>query len=119
MAVRALCAELTDAVVYEPASALLQATDTIARMFDEPSERPTNPADRAKEKFDEFRMHAEVAAVFEAARKFDARILPKLDPETARDVQRTIGRLEKAKLSDLPVIAPESAPDAARLLTLP
>jgi len=94
-------------------------------MFDDrdensrPDERPTDPADRAREKTDAFRMHAELAAVFEAKRKFDAQILSGLDADVARDVQRTIARLEKAKVPDTPVIAPESAADAARLLTLP
>src|SRR5687768_2648632 len=64
-------------------------------MFDDPEETPAersiNPADRAREKFDEFRMHAELAAVFEGCRKFDAQILPTLDPDIARDIQRTIG----------------------------
>ena len=92
-------------------------------MFDDPEETPAersiNPADRAREKFDEFRMHAELAAVFEGCRKFDAQILPTLDPDIARDIQRTIGRLEKAKSADLPLVPPESAPDAARVLNLP
>jgi hypothetical protein len=92
-------------------------------MFDEPEESPAeraaDPAERAKEKFDEFRMHAELAAVFEGPRKFEARILPKLDPEVAREVQRTVAKLEKSKLADTPVIDPASAPEALRLLTLP
>jgi hypothetical protein len=93
-------------------------------MFDEPddespAERPSDPADRAKEKFDEFRMHAELAAVFEGNRKFDAQILPKLDPEIAREVQRTIARLEKAKSADSPLIPPPADADAAAVLNLP
>jgi hypothetical protein len=92
-------------------------------MFDEPEETPeehgVKPADRAKDKSDEFRMHAELAAVFEAVRKFDAHVRPNLDPAIARDVQRTIGRLEKAKSADHPVLPPTSAADAAALLMLP
>ncbi len=91
-------------------------------MFDEPTESPqehsSDPARRALEKADEFRTHAERAAVFEGSRKFDAQILPKLDAGIARDVQRTMGMLEKAKLPDLPVISPEAAGDAARILDL-
>ncbi len=92
-------------------------------MFDEPNEespaeRSTDPADRAREKLDEFRMHAELAAVFEAHRKFEARLNTRLDPDLARDVQRTIAALEKARLPDVPIIAEASAPDAARLLKL-
>jgi hypothetical protein len=92
-------------------------------MFDEPSdepiERPLSPADQAREKADEFRMHAELAAVFEGCRKFDAQILPNLDPELARNTQRTFARLEKAKSSDSPVLPKESAGEAAGLLNLP
>src|SRR5688572_8189151 len=92
-------------------------------MYDEPSEdpaeRPLKPADRARDKSDEFRMHAELCAVFEGHRKFDARLAAGLDPEIAREVQRTIGRLEKAKSADSPVLPPASAADAAALLNLP
>ena len=60
-------------------------------MFDEPSESPqernVDPAQRAKDKSDEFRVHAEVAAVFEGPRKFDAEIR-RLDDQTARDFQK-------------------------------
>ena len=92
-------------------------------MFDEPMEDPAeptlNPADRAREKADEFRVHAQLAAVFEGVRKFDARIIPGLNPETARDIQRTMGRLEKAKPADTPILPKESTTDAAGLLNLP
>src|SRR5689334_4630846 len=92
-------------------------------MFDEPSERPDelppDPAVRAKEKSDEFRIHAELAAVFEGPRKFDARVVPGLDPELTRDVQRTIAKLEKAKTPDSPVLPPTATADAARLLGIP
>lgn len=92
-------------------------------MFDEPKEDPTertfDPAARAREKADEFRMHAELAAVFEGHRKFDAQILPTLDAETARDIQRTMARLEKAKSPEHPVLPETSAADAIRLLSLP
>ncbi|MGD0464611.1 MAG: hypothetical protein ABSB74_19165 [Tepidisphaeraceae bacterium] len=92
-------------------------------MFDEPSEGPAErrlpPADQAREKADEFRMHAELAAVFEACRKFDARPIPGLDPELARDMQRIVGRLEKSKSPDSPVLPEQSAAEAAGLLNLP
>ena len=81
-----------------------------------PAERAATPADRAKDKTDEFRMHAELAAVFEGNRKFDAQILTKLDPDVARDVQRTIAKLEKARVADSPLLPPESMQDAARIL---
>ena len=85
----------------------------------EPSERALNPADRAKDKSDEFRMHAELVAVFEGHRKFDAELRTNLDPDIAREVQRTIARLEKSKVTDTPLIPTESAADAANLLTFP
>jgi hypothetical protein len=92
-------------------------------MFDEPeqppADRPLNPQDRAREKSDEFRMHAELCAVFEGNRKFDAEILTGLDPGIARECQKIIGRLEKAKFPDTPVIAQERWPDAAALLEMP
>jgi hypothetical protein len=92
-------------------------------MFDEPTENPDHgkidPAQRAKDKTDEFRMHAELAAVFEGVRKWDARIVPTLDPQIARDVQKTIGRLEKSRSPDSPAVPPELAPQAAELLDIP
>lgn len=92
-------------------------------MFDEPEETPDepiiDPAQRAKDRSDEFRMHAELCAVFEGTRKFEAQILPDLSPELARDLQKTIGKLEKLKLPETPVISPDGMADAARLLDLP
>jgi hypothetical protein len=92
-------------------------------MFDEPdeqrAEQATDPAGRAREKADEFRMHAELAAVFEGPRKFDAQILANLSADAARDVQRTIGKLEKLKAADHPVLPPEAMEDATRVLTMP
>ena len=86
---------------------------------EEPAERPLKPTDRAKEKADELRMHAELAAVFEGNRKFDAEVRADFDAQLARDVQKTIGRLEKAKTPDSPVLPDPSAPDAAALLGFP
>src|SRR5438105_11049926 len=92
-------------------------------MFDEPNETPaehaSDPAVRAREKSDQFRMHAELAAVFEGHRKFDAQLLAGLDPEVARDIQKTIGRLEKSKTPDSPLLPEPSAADATALLLLP
>ena len=92
-------------------------------MFDEPQEDPTeeasSPATRAKEKSDEFRMHAELAAVFEGGRKFDARVLPGLDPQIARETQRTIGKLEKAKPVDSPVLPQGAIEEARAVLNTP
>ena len=92
-------------------------------MFDEPSEEPAerqlDPADRAREKADEFRMHAELAAVFEGPRKFEAELLANLDPQLAREIQRTMGRLEKSRPADSGLLPPQSAADAAGLLNVP
>src|SRR4051812_30111557 len=95
-------------------------------MFEEPNDpdekqrdQSTDPAIRAREKFDEFRMHAELAAVFEGRRKTDAELKPGLDPDIAREVQRGIAKLEKAKQGETPIIAEASAPAAAELLKLP
>ena len=95
-------------------------------MFDEAddddakkAETSFDPEARAKEQSDRFRMHAELAAVFEGHRKFDAAILPRLDADVARHVQRTIGRLEKSKAPESPILPPASVAGAAALLDLP
>ena len=86
---------------------------------DRRDERPRDPAARAREKVDGFRMHAELAAVFEGCRKFDAALRPGLDPDVARDVQRQFAKLEKAKAGDTPVIPPPADADAAAVLDVP
>jgi hypothetical protein len=92
-------------------------------MFDEPDETPTEgpsePADQAREKAHEFRVHAQLVAAFEGHRKFDAKLLVGLDPELAREIQRTIGRLEKSKPADSPILPENSAAEAAGLLNFP
>jgi hypothetical protein len=92
-------------------------------MYEEPQEDPAehviDPAARAREKADEFRMHAEIAAVFEGTRKFDAQIRPGLDVELAREIQRGMARLEKSKSPGNPVLPEHFGVDAADLLNLP
>jgi hypothetical protein len=92
-------------------------------MFDEPqedpSERSLDPANQAKEKSDEFRMHAELAAVFEGCRKFDAELRPGFDPALARELQRGIGKLEKSKSAESPLLPETSAAAAGDLLRIP
>ncbi len=92
-------------------------------MFNEPNEEPSekafSAADRARDKSDEFRMHAELVAVFEGKRKFDAGIYPGLDPDLAREIQKTMAKLEKSKLAETPVIDPETAGEAVALLNFP
>jgi len=89
-------------------------------MYDEPTDDPTehasDPAKRAREKADELRLHAELFAVFEGVRKFDAKIVAGLDPELARTVQRTMAKIAKAKTPDHPVLPDEVAEDAGKLL---
>lgn len=90
-------------------------------MFDEPeeetpAERIKDPQARAQSKFDEFRMHAELAAVFEACRKFGASIKPDLAADDARELQKAVAKLEKAKLGETPVVAEASMPDTANVL---
>jgi hypothetical protein len=92
-------------------------------MFNEPDEDPaepaSKPADRAREKSDEFRMHAELAAVFEGPRKFDAQLRTGFDAKLARDIQGKIRTLERSKLPDIPVLPEPSVAEAAALLNLP
>jgi hypothetical protein len=89
-------------------------------MFDEPTEDPAerllDPKKRASEKAEGFRFHAEIAAVFEACRKFDAKLRPSLDATLARDIQRSMARLEKAKTPASPILPQESNSDAAAVL---
>jgi hypothetical protein len=90
-------------------------------MYEEPEESPSgrvlDPKSRAKEKAEEFRMYAELGAVFEGTRKFDAGVVP-LDAGLAREIQKGIGKLEKAKQPGSPVLPPEAMADGAKLLDL-
>jgi hypothetical protein len=91
-------------------------------MFDDPTDDPTeraiDPAQRARDKSDEFRMHAELCAVFEGCRKFDARINPTLSAEVARECQKLVARIEKSRLDGAPVISAAAEAKARRALTL-
>lgn len=92
-------------------------------MYEEPDEPPkehvSDPKQRAQEKTDEFRIHAEVCAVFEGPRKFDAQVLFDLQDEAARDIQRRIARLEKSKSPESPILPPACADEAAALVKFP
>ncbi len=91
-------------------------------MFDEPTEgrgeSALNPKQRAQEKADELRIHAEVCAVFEGPRKFDAEIDLKLSDAVARDIQKRIAKLEKSKEQASPILPAESAEEARALLAM-
>lgn len=86
---------------------------------DVPAEGATDPKERAREKADEFRVHAELAAVFEGIRKFDARLLTRFDPAVARQVQRQIGTLEKSRAANSPVLPNSVYAEASAVLSLP
>ena len=87
---------------------------------DEPhADTHLTPEARAAEKAGELRMHSELAAIFEGPRKFEARIFPGLAPEVARDVQKAMAKLERAKIENTPVIEADAMPEAARVLSLP
>ncbi len=79
----------------------------IGRMFeDEKPVRPASPKERLDTKLEPIRIHSELAAVFEAVRKFGVRIVPGLDMEVVRDVQQTTARLEKTKTPGKPFLEP-------------
>src|SRR4051812_32854031 len=92
-------------------------------MYEDPEESPSedasDPKVRAKEKADEFRMHAELAAVYEGPRKFNADVNPDLDASLAREIQRGVAKLEKGRAVETPIIPPESAADAIAILAMP
>ncbi len=107
------------AEVCAPVSCVTLTSKMSEEANENPPERILDPKDRAMEKAAEFRMHAELAAVFEGVRKFDARLRQDFDPDLARDVQRMVGKLEKAKVPNTPVIDPSAAESAAALLKMP
>ena len=92
-------------------------------MFDEPEDNShqdaVDPAQKARDKCDEFRTFAEQAAVFEGVRKFDAQIYANLDAEIARQCQRTVGKLEKSRSPESPIIPPDISALALELLDVP
>jgi hypothetical protein len=102
-----------------PEAALLSHTIMFNDPDDLPAEHAAGPADRAREKSDEFRMHAELAAVFEGVRKFDAQLQPGLDADIARNLQRTIGKLEKSRSPEGPILPESMSADAKDVLTFP
>ena len=78
-----------------------------------------DPKQRATEAFDQIRLHAELCAVFEGPRKFEASILP-LDDALARELQRGIGGLAKQKKAETgPLLPPGAMKAAGELLAKP
>ena len=84
-----------------------------------PDGRPRDPAAAAREQADGLYMHAQIAAVFEGPRKADAAIVPGLDPDLAREVQRTVGKLGNVIAKGGPLLTGPAATDAATVLSVP
>ena len=59
--------------------------------------RLRDPAEQARDQADKFRTHAELAAVFEAVRKFGVQIIPGLDAKLTREIQQGMGRWRNPK----------------------
>jgi hypothetical protein len=94
-------------------------------MYDEPEESPEgagekklDPITRAREKADECRINAELAAIFEGPRKFDAELRP-LKYDAAREVQRAMGKLDKAREGESAVLPASARDEAMALLRWP
>ncbi len=86
---------------------------------EDPGQRIATPESLTKEKVDEYRMHAELFAVFEGGRKFEADLHTSFDAQLAKDVQKTMAKLERSRATDSPIIPPANMADAAALLALP
>jgi hypothetical protein len=78
--------------------------------------RVVDPQKRAIEKSNELRLHAELAAVFEGCRKFEADIKTGLDADIARQVQRIMARAERARVENNPILADPIADEARAVL---
>ena len=91
-------------------------------MYDEPeeqnNERTIDPKQRTAEKVAELCTHAELAAIFEGNRKFEAAIDVRFDRDLAREIQRDVGKLEKAKSPEIPLLPPTATDEAVALMTL-
>lgn len=89
-------------------------------MFDDdaqpPNETSSDPVQRANEQAEMLRLNAELAAVFEGTRKFDAQMIA-LDVGMMRKIQLDMARLAKSRLSEMPVIHPSHRPHVDALLT--
>ena len=81
------------------------------------NELSRDPIQRAKEQAEMLRLHAELAAIFEGTRKFDAQMIP-LDAGAMREIQLEMARLAKTRPADRPIVPPEHRAQADALLTL-
>lgn len=88
-------------------------------MYDDPEERRDDKASapdiRLKEKLDELRVHADLCAIFEGTRKFDAQVKTDVDTGLIRDVQQIVAKLEKSKKPGKPFLTPARALGATSL----
>lgn len=88
-------------------------------MYDDPDERKddkaSGPETRLKEKLDQLRIHADLCAIFEGTRKFDAQVKTDVDSNLVRDVQQIVAKLEKSKKPGKPFLTPARALGAATL----
>ncbi len=90
-------------------------------MYEDENEQPVEKAKdvqtRAMEALNQFRLHAEIAAIFEGTRKFDAVIRPDLAADVAREIQRAMAKLEKSLEPNIPIIPPAHNDVAAEALS--
>jgi hypothetical protein len=88
-------------------------------MYDDSDERKDDQASapdvRLKEKLDELRVHADLCAIFEATRKFEAQVKADVDSNLIRDVQQIVAKLEKSKKPGKPFLTPARALGATSL----
>ena len=89
-------------------------------MFDDPDERKKDdlasaPDARVREKLDELRIHADLCAIFEGPRKFDAQLITDVDADLIRDIQQIIAKLDKSKKPGKPFLTPARALGASTL----
>jgi hypothetical protein len=88
-------------------------------MYDDPEERKDDNADapdtRLKEKLDGLRIHADLCAIFEGTRKYDAQVRTDVDTNLIRDVQQIVAKLEKSKTPGKPFLTPARALGATSL----
>ena len=82
-------------------------------------ERPIDPEQRVREKAGELRMHAELAAVFEGCRKFEAELKTGLDADIARQVQRAMAMADRSRDGNSPLVTGEAIDGAMTVLRLP
>ncbi|HQY88224.1 MAG TPA: hypothetical protein PK402_06170 [Tepidisphaeraceae bacterium] len=80
-------------------------------------ESSRDPMERAKEQSETLRLHAELAAIYEGTRKFDAQLV-QLDAGVMRDIQMEMARLAKSRSPESPLLPVENFAQAHDLLAL-